>query len=216
MRHKVLFKRIQKKMKQENIEVTLGNIRSIMENSTRVLSLNGGAALVVGILACLTAAAAYSLFGGSDLSLEVNSPIRYKIILIGAALLLAISVGITAVLSATRARRLGKRLTLDRPTRKMLWSFALPLITGGALCLIFILQARWGLTSSLMLVFYGLALFNASNYTHSDSRYLAYAFIAIGLVDAVIEGHALLFWTLGFGILHIVYGIYFIAKHRTK
>lgn len=60
-----------------------------------------------------------------------------------------------------------------------------------------------------MLIFYGIALINASNYTYSNTRYLGYAELALGLADSFIEGYALLFWAVGFGIFHIIYGIWF-------
>ncbi|HLU51004.1 MAG TPA: hypothetical protein VKZ42_02485 [Flavobacteriaceae bacterium] len=57
-----------------------------------------------------------------------------------------------------------------------------------------------------MLIFYGLALVNASKYTFGHVQYLGYVQIALGLLCALIPGYGLWFWAAGFGVGHIVYG----------
>lgn len=90
-----------------------------------------------------------------------------------------------------------------------MWNFFLPLLVGGVLCISLILQQHYGLTSSLMLIFYGLALVNSSKYTYSNTRYLGYAEILLGLIDSFVESYALVFWVIGFGVFHIIYGLLF-------
>lgn len=106
-----------------------------------------------------------------------------------------------------------QQLQFDRTAKRFLWNFFMPLVVGGILCLSFISQQHYGLTSSIMLIFYGIALINASNYTYSNTRYLGYAELILGLADSFIEGYALLFWVTGFGIFHIIYGILFHLKY---
>ena len=62
-----------------------------------------------------------------------------------------------------------------------------------------------------MLIFYGMALVNASKYTLGNVRYLGLAEIVLGLLCAALPGYGFWFWVIGFGVLHIVYGslIYF-------
>lgn len=67
-----------------------------------------------------------------------------------------------------------------------------------------------------MLVFYGIALVGASNHTYSNIRYLGYAELILGLADSFFQGYALLFWVVGFGIFHIVYGILFYLKYEHR
>jgi uncharacterized membrane protein HdeD (DUF308 family) len=57
-----------------------------------------------------------------------------------------------------------------------------------------------------MLIFYGLALVNASKYTIGTVQYLGYTQIVLGLICAAFPGYGFWFWVVGFGILHIVYG----------
>ena len=93
---------------------------------------------------------------------------------------------------------------------------ALGVLAISLLCFSLIWQQYYGLTSSIMLIFYGLSLVNCSKYTYSDIRYLGYAEILLGLVDSFTITHALLFWVTGFGLLHIVAGIYFYCKVEHK
>lgn len=203
-------------MKQDKVNDTLDSIRFLMENSTRLMSLNGTAAIFVGIYACITAVAAHYFMAADShqfmSTLEVCSPARYRLLFLMAAILITISIITVIILSLKRSRKIGQKLELNKLTRRTLWNFFMPLGVGAILCLILFNQGFWGITSSLMLIFYGLALVNVSGYTHSDSKYLGYAQITLGLIDAYVAGHALIFWVIGFGIFHIIYGIWFSVK----
>ncbi len=89
----------------------------------------------------------------------------------------------------------------------------IPLVTGGLLCLIFLWHGAVGFIAPAMLVFYGLALVNASKYTFPDLRFLGLSEILLGLVAALYIGHGLIFWSLGFGVLHILYGVIMYYKY---
>jgi hypothetical protein len=66
------------------------------------------------------------------------------------------------------------------------------------------------------LIFYGLALVNASKYTLDDIKYLGYCEIILGLLNGIwmSAGNGLLFWCIGFGFLHIVYGVFMHLKYN--
>jgi len=70
------------------------------------------------------------------------------------------------------------------------------------------------LIAPVMLVFYGLALINASKYTLNDIRYLGYAETVIGLIACFFVDYGLLAWTIGFGALHIIYGLMMFYKYE--
>lgn len=220
MQHKALLH-----MENKEVFSTLNEIRNLMEKSSRFLSLDGTSAIFVGIYACISAVIAYYMLGGTgQLSwnfiefprLNVNTPYRLQLMLIFAALLIILCLITVFLLSYRKARRNNQRLVFDRTARRLLWNFFLPLISGGILCLSLIWQQHYGLTSSIMLIFYGIALINVSNYTYSNIRYLGYAELILGLADSFVEGHALGFWTVGFGLFHIIYGIFFYFKYDRK
>lgn len=203
---------------------TLNDIRKMMEKSSRFMSLNGTSAILVGFYACLAAGIAYYILGGvpeipgnhSIPMLQINTPARLRLLLIFALFLIGICISTVILMCRHKARLNHQPFCLDRTAKRLLWNFFLPLFVGGILCISLIYQQHYGLTSSIMLIFYGISLINASNYTYSNTRYLGYAELALGLADSFVEGYALLFWTAGFGIFHIIYGIWFRFKFEKK
>lgn len=66
---------------------------------------------------------------------------------------------------------------------------------------------RGYLVAPATLIFYGLALFSAGQHTHQEIQFLGLSEIILGLIGAVVIGYGLIIWAVGFGVLHIVYGI---------
>jgi hypothetical protein len=83
---------------------------------------------------------------------------------------------------------------------------AVPLITGGFFIMILILKGHYGIIASSCLIFYGLALVAGSNYTFTDVKWLGLCQILLGLLAALLPGYGIVFWAIGFGVLHILYG----------
>jgi hypothetical protein len=59
-----------------------------------------------------------------------------------------------------------------------------------------------------------LSLLNASKYTLNDIRYLGISEIILGLICGFNTGYGLLFWSIGFGVLHIIYGTVMYFKYE--
>ena len=91
-----------------------------------------------------------------------------------------------------------------------------PLVAGGAFILAMLRYDEWRFVAPSSLIFYGLALVNASKYTLSDIRYLGYCEIILGLVSMFFIGSGLYFWAAGFGVLHIFYGTIMWYKYERK
>jgi hypothetical protein len=92
----------------------------------------------------------------------------------------------------------------------------IPLVAGGIFVLGMLRYDEWAFVAPACLVFYGLALVNAGKYTLADIRYLGYCEIALGLVNMFVIGSGLYFWAMGFGVLHIIYGIIMWNKYDRK
>jgi hypothetical protein len=60
----------------------------------------------------------------------------------------------------------------------------------------------------LSLIFYGLALYNASNFTIDEVKFLGFVQIGLGLLGSYFIEYSLFIWAMGFGVVHIIYGIY--------
>jgi len=86
-------------------------------------------------------------------------------------------------------------------------------LSRSSTSLILLARGYIGIIAPLTLIFYGLALVNASKYTLSEIRGLGLIEICLGLIAAYFIGYGLLFWAIGFGVMHIVYGIMMHIKH---
>ncbi len=81
-----------------------------------------------------------------------------------------------------------------------------PLGAGGLFCLALFHYGLPGLVAPATLIFYGLALFNAGKFTLDEVRWLGLCELALGLVSLLWLEAGLLFWAIGFGVMHILYG----------
>jgi hypothetical protein len=182
----------------------------MMAKSSKVLSLSGTSSVFVGVFAIIASYIANCILENESLAQSEKT----IALLSEGALLLCICITTVFLFSKKKANKNNMAFRLDQTTKQMLWHFALPLMVGGILCLALVMNAFYGLTSSMMLIFYGLALYNASSYTYSNAKFLGYANIILGLIDCATDNHAILFWALGFGVCHIIYGIFFYFKHE--
>ena len=102
----------------------------------------------------------------------------------------------------------------DHSARRLAWNLFIPLAAGGIVCLALMYHGLPGLVAPATLVFYGLALLNASKYTLDEIRWLALSELVLGVVASFWIGAGLMFWALGFGVLHIVYGGLMWMRHE--
>ena len=197
---------------------TLSEIRSLMERSSRFISLSGLSGVVAGIAALLGAALVYAYLGVNPFNQErpyfVMAPeinkwgmdyLTFFVLDAVGVIVLALSFGI--FFTTRKARRKGQKVW-DALTRRLLASLGIPLVTGGLFCLALLKYGWIGLVAPATLIFYGLALVNASKYTLRDVHYLGLCEIVLGLLATFRMGFGLEAWVIGFGILHIIYGVW--------
>jgi hypothetical protein len=201
---------------------TLTEIRSMMERSTRFISLNGLSGVFAGFFALAGAAAAYfylrsgasRLYYENALTADGNINIPFYVFLFNDAfIVLFASIAVAISLSVRKARKNGLKIW-DNTAKRLITNMLTPLAGGGIFCLILIYHRQFGLVAPSTLIFYGLALINASKYTLNDIRYLGITELIIGLISAVWIGYGLIFWAIGFGIVHIIYGILMYYKYE--
>jgi len=194
----------------------LAEIRDIMSKSTRFLSLSGLSGIVAGFAALGGAWAAYTYLSADHYIHAIRSRNSYKelmtFLLVDAALVLAVAIGFGGLFTFRKAKKNGQRL-FNTLGRRLFINLMIPLCAGGVLSLILLYHGLYLLVPSITLIFYGLALINASKYTLEDIRYLGLCEIVLGLLSAFFVGYGLLFWAIGFGMLHIVYGAIMYFKY---
>ncbi|KXN98285.1 membrane protein [Aequorivita aquimaris] len=200
-------------MSEQDYLKDISEIKNLMNRSSRFISLSGLSGIFAGIYAIIGAAIAYAyLFPKPGEFLTLHSW-NFKLLLVLLASVLLLSIITAYLLTTQRAKRNNEKIW-DTTTRRLLINFLIPLVTGGIYIIIKLNSQHYGLTASLMLIFYGLALVNASKYTIGNVKYLGYAQIITGLICAALPGYGFWFWLLGFGLFHIIYGSIMYLKER--
>ena len=191
----------------------IAQIRSIMERSSKFLSLAGWAGIMAGLYALAGAYIAYAVLDFNPAEL-VYSPVKSGGLTAGlvkviglASLVLVLAIGTAVLLSYNKATKRREKLW-NAIVRRLLINMAVPLLAGGFLLLILIAQGLIGLLVPVTLLFYGLALYNASQFTYEEVKSLGLIQIGLGLLSAYYVEYGLVCWALGFGVAHIMYGIY--------
>ena len=206
---------------QQHLEA-ISDIRRMMERSTRFLSLSGLSGVFAGVSALGGAITAYALFQSYYARWEIRghyddadfSMLRLQLILLGFGVMALALCGGT-YFTWRRARRNNVPIW-DATSRKVLINALIPMMAGGAFIAGLIYNRLDVLIAPSCLIFYGMALLNASKYTVSDIRYLGIAEIGLGILNVFFLRRGLYFWAIGFGVLHILYGIIMWWKYERQ
>ncbi len=211
-------------MEPMNAASDLAHIRTLMDRSTRFISLSGLSGVFAGVVALAGAWVAQQyihFFTAPNADPIAYSPIRgdqeYRSLLLVLVMVACVVLTI-ALVGATwftwrRSKRMGQGLW-NPAARRLMWNLFIPLAAGGMVCLALMYHGLPGLVAPATLVFYGLALLNASKYTLDEIRWLALSELVLGVVASFWIGAGLIFWALGFGVLHIVYGGLMWVRHE--
>lgn len=203
-------------MNSSKIQDDLSEIRSIMERSTKFLSLSPWSAIMAGIYALAGTAIAFPMIyspGGQD-NLNPGSP--NTLLLAAIATIVLITAAITAIaVNHIKAKKAGHNLW-NAPAKRAFINFSIPMAAGGIFSITLFIQGYFSLIAASTLIFYGLALVNAGNFTFADIRILGLWQLALGLLAAILPFYGLLIWATGFGLLHLAYGGILYWKYDRK
>lgn len=203
-------------MKDKYLE-DLAAIRSIMDRSSRFISLSGWSGVAAGLSAIAGAWLAFThvfqqqhywTYGPVNVSSESIASLLQ--IVLGT---LTLAIG-TAIYFTRQKARHHQLPAWNDASKKLLMQLAIPLVAGGLLCLLLLFKGLVGILPALTLIFYGLALVNASKYTLPEIRSLGLLEIVLGLIAIQFIEQSLLIWSIGFGALHIIYGVGIYLKYK--
>ncbi|WP_242202398.1 hypothetical protein [Aestuariivivens insulae] len=183
----------------------ISEIKDLMNKSSRFISLSGLSGILAGIYAIIGAAIAYYIVDNSVRGYLILDGTIFKICVFILFMVALLSIITGIALTTKKAKKHGAKIW-DSTSRRLVINFLIPLVAGGLYLLIILGQQKYGQTAALMLIFYGLALINASKYSIGDIRYLGVIEILLGLICALFPGYGFWLWVLGFGVMHIVYG----------
>ena len=178
-----------------------------MDRSSKVLTLSG----LSGVSAGLVALAGVLVASWSQARLSSDALVTAYVA--DAVCVLALAVALAAVFSARMARR--KHLPIWTATANhLLLDLSVPLGAGGVFCLALMSARIYALIPGAMLVFYGLALVSGSKYALKEIRYFGMTQLALGCAALFARGLELTFWAVGFGAMHIVYGVWMYVRYE--
>lgn len=197
----------------------LTDIRQMMERSSRFISLSGLSGVAAGVCALVGAYFAYGIINPIHLEGSVKAegiketfqPQTLRDFMGNKLFMIALVTFCAALVLAfafTWLRSHKNNVPVwGAAARRLMVNVSIPMIAGGIYIFKLIEYGTYGLIAPGCLLFYGLALLNASKYTLGEIKYLAYVQIVLGLISCWFIGYGLYFWAAGFGLMHIIYGI---------
>ncbi|MEJ0028872.1 MAG: hypothetical protein WDO15_00110 [Bacteroidota bacterium] len=206
---------------QQEIHDDLASIRTIMEKSSKFISLSGLSGILAGVYALIGAITALMIARnhpipnyryGSDYHIIRKAPDLVWQLSIIALVVFAASIITGLILSGRKAKKHGTTLWTPA-TYRVLINLSIPLVTGGIVIITQLFYGNYEFVAPGCLVFYGLALIAASPNLYEEVRYLGYSEIALGIICGFLSGYGLFFWAAGFGIFHIFYGALMFRKY---
>lgn len=191
-------------------EQELAEIKSMMERSTRFLSLSGLSGVLAGLYALVGAGMAwYWIYFPESAWGHKGNPIPERDLLtnflLTALAILVAALGSAYLLSQKKSQRNSHRFW-SPASRRFLLALFIPVVAGGLFSFALIHEGYFHLLAATTLVFYGLGLINASHFTLSEIKNLGLGQLILGLIAAFHPEYGLICWALGFGILHVIYG----------
>ncbi|WP_179348224.1 hypothetical protein [Winogradskyella pacifica] len=202
-------------MSEKDYLKDISEIKNLMNKSSRFISLSGLSGILAGIYALIGAAITYWLVDTYSYGTLLLDGWIFRTVMLVLILVALFSIASGVFLTTRKAKKNGEKIW-DKSSRRLIYNFLIPLISGGLYILIILSQGKYGQTGGLMLIFYGLALINASKYSIGDIKYLGFIQIALGLIATLYPGYGFWLWVIGFGIMHIVYGTWMHFKYDVK
>lgn len=209
-------------MTKDKVLDDLKEIRSIMDKSTRFISLSGMSGVMAGIYAIIGSIFGYFIIQKARLNgytdtldsltrtpWDRNPSLQ---ILVVAAVVLFMAVVTAFFLTKIKAAK-HKQQIWNKQSIRLVVNFLVPLTIGGLFTLVLIQYRLIELVAPAMLVFYGLACMNAAKYTLGTVKYLGLSCAILGLINTQYIGYGLYFWAAGFGLCHIIYGAVMYYKY---
>ncbi len=211
----------------------ISEMRDLMNKSSRFISMSGLSGVAAGVVGLIGVTLVYFLLGDFFLHLPFHvselittmgregyrSPTPTFGLIRDIMAIAGLTLG-GALLGAwyfTRRRAKQKGLPMwDDTAKRMIINLLIPLVTGGGFALVLLAHGIIGLVPAITLAFYGTALINASKYTLNDIRYLGVIQIILSFIAAIFYEYSLIIWSIGFGVMHIVYGIVLYMKYENK
>jgi hypothetical protein len=202
----------------------LQEIRKMMEENSKFLSLSGLTGVFAGSMALIGVFSAHLLIQEYSVKFlhysaigrlsKASYQLELNLFLIAVGVLV-FAIGGGLIMTALKAKKNNQKL-FSPITYRLLRSLMIPLFFAAIFIVGLYYHKAYLLIPPAMLIFYGMALLNASKYVHVDIKYLAVSEMILGSILIFVPQYGLWFWAIGFGVLHILYGAIMHFKYDRK
>lgn len=203
-------------MNQDPLQ-SLHEIKSMMQRSSKFTSISGWSGVWVGIVGLISAVIArYIVFDQEMIQygLQPDNTRDFELVLLALITLFVACIG--GFYFMIRKTNKDQEKFINPTTKRILIRFIFVLLIGGAVCLCLYKHLSFVYMAPTTLLFYGLALLNIERDTIIEIKYLAITEILLGLLAFYFIANGLLFWAIGFGIVHIIIGLIMVKKYGNK
>lgn len=197
---------------------TLQDIKQMMERSSRFISLSGLSGIAAGSCALVGAWFGYGVIESSasaannlrtitrssDERISITGWMGNSLVQIAAFTFIAAFI-LAFIFTYLRSKKNNTPIW-GATARRLMLNVMIPMAAGGIYLLKLMENQAYGLIAPGCLIFYGLAVLNASKYTLPETKYLGYSEMLLGIISLWFTGYGIYFWAIGFGLLHIIYG----------
>ena len=196
---------------------SLQEIKSMMQRTSKFTSISGWSGVWVGVVGLLAALVAYFIIFNQEMQLYGLQPDNTRdfelIILAFVTLVIACVGGFYFMIRKTNK---DQEKFITPTTKRILIRFIFVLLIGAAICFCLYRQLSFVYMAPTTLLFYGLVLYNIARDTVIEIKYLAYTEILLGIFSFYFIANGLLFWALGFGLAHVIFGLIMVKKYENK
>lgn len=183
---------------RKQAQEALAYIRQTMESASTFTALSGWGLVAVGIVGLASAGLAWRSAVPERLSVWVPAAL--------------VGVVCAGVANGLKARRLDMPLW-SGSFRKVAWVMV-PVLAAGALLTVALVGAdARHLLPGTWLALYGAGVTAGGTFSLRAVRWMGLALIVLGALALWQPQYSILFLATGFGVLHILFGLYLVAKH---
>jgi hypothetical protein len=182
----------------ENAKQTLEYIRRTMESASAFTAVAGSGMVGVGVVGLIASGVATRL--GNPVDLRVWLPTA------------GVAIAIAAAANARKASRMGVPLW-SGTFRKLVWVMAPVLVSGTLLTVALARNGSPGLIPGMWLVLYGAGVTAGGTLSVRAIRAMGVAMLALGAAALLQPEWGPPLLAVGFGVLHLVFGILLITRH---
>ncbi|MBS1493190.1 MAG: hypothetical protein JST55_06755 [Bacteroidetes bacterium] len=214
---------IKEDKKEEQLN-NLQDIRKLMDRSSRFSALSGISSITAGIIAifgCLYVAFQldFPIYAQAQNIMHWNNTPSEKItikFLITTGFAVAFLSFFAFLLFANQKAKKYNIKLFNSTGKKFIFNHVLFLLCGGLFAAILFYYSTYLLIVPALLIFYGLALINISKFSYDTIRNLGIIEIILGFILCLIPVYSFLFFFIGFGVLHIIYGLILHFKYDNQ